>query len=264
MNAIDMHTHAFPDALAARAAARLEGPAAPRMVAPPTTASLLASMDAAGIDASVVCTVATRGEQAGGILQWCEQIRSPRIVPFPSVHPDTPEAPRWIERIASGGFRGVKLHAMHQQFVIDEPRMDGIYAACRDCGLIVTFHCGCDFSAGDDDDRAAPQRVARVLERFAGLRVVASHTGGWRMWDLVERHLLGRDVLFELSYTLAFLPPQRAAELFRRHGAGRVMFGSDWPWADPADDLRRLASLPLTAEEKEAIRWRNAAALLRM
>ncbi len=84
--------------------------------------SLLASMDRAGVEISVVCPIATKPAQVEGIFNWCKEIRSRRIAPFPSVHPDSPDAVAWLERFASEGFRGIKLHPMYQQFAIDEER----------------------------------------------------------------------------------------------------------------------------------------------
>jgi predicted TIM-barrel fold metal-dependent hydrolase len=237
MRVIDVHTHAFPDALADRANARLESQCPWKAVARGTVGSLLSSMSGAGVDISLVCTIATRPDHAEGILKWCRQIRSDDILPLPSIHPDTPDAPRWLERIAAADFPGVKLHPMYQSFAIDEPRMDDIYAAAAACGLFIEFHCGRDIAFPDDDDRAAPQRTARVLDRHRQLKVVCTHMGGWKMWDEAEQCLLGRDVRFETSFTLSYMPAHRAADLIRRHGHARVMFGSDWPWSRQEDDL---------------------------
>ncbi len=91
--AIDVHTHAFPDRLAARAIAALEaGAPSCRAFLDGRLASLVASMDRAGIETSVVASIATKPEQFPAILAWSREIASPRIVPFASVHPDDPQA----------------------------------------------------------------------------------------------------------------------------------------------------------------------------
>ncbi len=88
---IDIHTHAFPDHLAPRAVAQLQAETEDiQAVLDGTTSDLLRSMDRAGIDASVVASIATRPEQFEPILRWSAAIRSPRLLPFPSVHPDAP------------------------------------------------------------------------------------------------------------------------------------------------------------------------------
>lgn len=262
MPVIDVHTHAFPDSLAARAIEKLEAECPWRTVGPGTVDGLLASMDEAGVDISVVCAIATKPEQAEGILAWCRDIRSERIAPLPSLHPDTPRAGEWVERIAEEGFVGLKLHPMYQQFAIDEPRMDGIYAACESLGLVVEFHCGRDIAFPLTDDRAEPARTARVLERFGRLKAVCTHMGGWKMWRESEELLVGRELHFETSFSLDDLPPERMVAMIRRHGPERVLFGTDWPWASQAGDLAKLRQLGLTEAELEGILSGNARRLL--
>ncbi|MDY6913651.1 MAG: amidohydrolase family protein [Planctomycetota bacterium] len=262
MNAIDAHTHAFPDSLAGRAIAALEDQCTWKAVAGGTVADLLASMDAAGVDVSVLCTIATKPGQAAGILSWCEQIRSERIVPLPSVHPDAPDAAKWITTFAEAGFAGIKLHPMYQDFYADEPRMDAIYAAAQQHGVFVTLHCGRDIGFPQDDDRASPQRIAGLKRRFGDLKLICTHMGGWQMWDQAEQHLIGSDVMLETSFSLDKLSPARAAEMIRRHGCRRVMLGSDWPWSRQDNAIEYVRKLPLSTEETDAILHHSAARLL--
>ena len=81
---IDFHTHAFPDRVATAAIPALEAEGNIRAHLDGTVAGLLASMDRAGIDQSVVCSIATRPEQFEPILHWSRAIRSERIIPLPS------------------------------------------------------------------------------------------------------------------------------------------------------------------------------------
>ncbi|HUT56749.1 MAG TPA: amidohydrolase family protein [Phycisphaerae bacterium] len=262
MSAIDFHTHAFPDDLAGRAMRKLQEQAGYPVAGDGRIESLLASMDAANIDVSVVCAVATKPGQARGILKWCRRVRCERIEPFPSVHPDEPKAAKWIGRIAKAGFLGVKLHPMYQAFAADEDRMAPVYAAAAEHGLIVALHCGQDIGFAADDDRAAPRRVADVRRRFAHLKLLCTHMGGWRQWDQVEAHLLGRDVYLETSFSLAELGRERSVEFIRRHGPERVVFGSDWPWRPQAGELDGLNRLGLPAADLRRIAYSNASALL--
>jgi len=260
---IDVHTHAFPDNVAGRAVEALEALCPITTVAEATVASLLRSMDDAGVDASVICAIATKPAQHEGILAWCDAIRCERIIPFPSVHPAAPDASQWIERIVAEGFRGIKLHAMYQDFVIDDEAMDALYAPAEALGLVLQFHAGHDFGFPDADDRASSARLARVAERFPRLKMICAHMGGWRMWDASEAHLIGQaDVHVEVSFSLDELGPERSVAMIRRHGTDRVLFGTDWPWARQDEAFERLASLPLEPDELDQIAWSNATKLL--
>ena len=176
-----MHAHAFPDDLAPRALAKLKDLCPWKPVGDGTVEGLLRSMDAANVDISVVCTIATKRDQASGILKWCEQIRSDRIEPFPSIHPDTPKPAKWIRKIAKSKFAGIKLHPMYQDFALDEQRLDPIYEHACEHGLTVTLHCGQDIAFPPTDDRASPQRLRRVIDKYPELRLIhaAISTGWW-------------------------------------------------------------------------------------
>ncbi|HOF18807.1 MAG TPA: amidohydrolase family protein [Phycisphaerae bacterium] len=262
MSAIDMHAHAFPDSLAPRAIAALEAECPWKAVADGTVGSLLKSMDAADIDVSVLCTIATKPDQVEGIVGWCRKVRSDRIDVLPSVHPKTPDAAGWIRRFADEGFAGIKLHPMYQDFALDDPSMDDVYAAAAQCRLLITAHCGRDIAFPPDDDRASPERIVRVIDRHPDLTLVCTHLGGWRMWDEVEKLLLGREVYLETSFSLDELDPARAAEMILTHGEDRVMFGTDWPWQRQEESLALLRKLPLTDAQRRKVLWSNAANLL--
>jgi len=75
---IDIHTHAFPDHIAAAAIPALEKEGDIKAYLNGTVSALLASMDRSGFDQSVLCSIATRPEQFASILDWSKAIRSLR------------------------------------------------------------------------------------------------------------------------------------------------------------------------------------------
>jgi len=263
MIVVDMHSHAFPDELAPKAIDALEAKADWKAFGTGTIDDRLKSMDDAGIDVAVICTIATRPELTEGILRWCCSIRSERIVPFASIHPGSPDASGWVRRIVDAGIPGIKMHSVYQDYCVDDSVLDGIYAAASETGLIITPHCGRDTAAPDDVNRASPERIARVIEKFPDLKLICTHLGGWRMWDESEQHLIGKkDVPMETSFTLNDLAPQREVELFHTHGIANILFGSDWPWSNPVEERRKLEQLDLTGDELEMILGANAAKIL--
>lgn len=263
MGVIDIHTHAFPDGLAKRAMKSLTESSNWKPFLDGRIKSLVKSMDKADIDVSVVCTIATKPEQAEGILQWCKEIRSERIEPFPSVHPDQPGAAEFVACIAEEGFVGIKLHPLYQQFAGDEERVLPIYRAAAEAGLAVAIHCGHDVSWDDTVSLAAPYRFRNALAAVPGLKLIATHMGGFRMWDESAASLVGQDCYLETSFSLDRLEPARAIEMIRAHGVDKVLFGTDSPWADQKAEIQRLRTLGLEPAEVDKILFTNAARLLR-
>ena len=74
--------------------------------------------------------------------------------------------------------------------------------------------------------------------------------------------LAGRNIYVDTSSALFALEPAEAVRIIRAYGTGRVLFGTDYPMWDHREELERFMKLDLTAEERDAILWRNAAKLL--
>ena len=51
-------------------------------------------------------------------------------------------------------------------------------------------------------------------------------------------------------------------KIIRKHGAERILFGSDYPWHLPSQEISLIRSLDISEEEKEMILGENAARLL--
>jgi predicted TIM-barrel fold metal-dependent hydrolase len=239
---VDFHTHAFPDDLALRAVDTLNErvPRKARAVLDGTLGALLRSMNRAGIDRCVICSIATAPKQVDAILQWSLSVADERVVPFGSVHPECADPAAEVRKIARAGLQGIKLHPMYQGFAADERRLWPLYAAVEEAGLILLLHCGRDIGYPPDDDRATPRRVLAAHQAFPGIRLVAAHMGGWRLWDEVLAVLAGTDVYLETSYSIGVCEPRLLAALQERHSPERVVFGSDSPWCEQADALARV------------------------
>lgn len=261
-NVIDFHTHAFPDALAERAVTALEAqPGNAKAVLDGTLGALERSMDAAGIATSVVACIATKPEQFPSILKWCTSIASDRFVPFPSVHPFDPEAPSRIDAVREAGLKGIKLHPYYQGFEMDDPRLVPIYERLQDSGLLHLSHTGFD-TAFPRIRKCDAERVLRLLDRFPRLRLVTSHMGGWQDWGESRKHLVGRPIYMEISYSLEFLSDDEAREILLGHPKEYLLFGTDSPWSDQSKAVERVRSLGLGAEREAALFHDNAARLL--
>lgn len=258
---IDFHTHAFPDKVAAHAIPALEKAGNVKAGLDGRMASLLASMADSGVEKSVLCLIATRPGQFASILSWAREIRSERVIPFPSFHPDDPEALANINRIADAGFRGIKMHPYYQGFLLDEERMLPLYEGIRDRGLILVMHTG--FDIGFPRQRVAdPTRILTVVERIPDLKLVTTHLGGWDMWDEVEALLLGRPIYMDISYSLDFLEPERARRILLRHPQEYLLFGTDSPWGEQGRVIAQVKGLSLGAAREAALFSGNATALL--
>ena len=253
MRIIDFHTHAFPDAIAEHAMPLLEEEGNIKAALDGKLSSLLRSMDATGIDVSVVASIATRPTQFESILKWSKTIASDRVIPFPSVHPSDGDAMERVRIIRDEGFKGLKLHPYYQEFDMAEERVFPLYEAIQDSGLILLCHTGFDM-AFERVRKADPARIARVIEAFPELRLVTSHLIAWEDWDEARNHLLGKPVYMDVSFSIENLGDQ-ARDFILAHPAEYVLFGTDSPWGGQRDTVEAVQELNLGAETEDKIFW---------
>lgn len=258
---IDFHAHAFPDQIAERAISTLEEGCDITAKHNGKISSLLKSMDKAGIDKAVICSIATKPTQYEDILKWSKSIHSDRIIPFPSLHPENIDIKEKIKIIFNEGFKGIKLHPYYQKFQIDEERIFPIYEETQKHGLLLVSHTGFDI-AFPHDRIADPIKIINILKKFPDLKFVATHFGAWEDWDEVEKHLIGKQIFMELSFSLELLNKNKAEKMLLAHPSDYLLFGTDSPWTDQENALNILRSLNIKENIKEKILYKNACRLL--
>ena len=259
---IDFHTHAFPDALAPSAMASLArsgGALAP--CTDGTASGLVSRMDEAGVNVSVVLNIAVKPAHQASILRSALHMRSERLIPFASAHPDAPDAAEFLEEIARLGIPGIKLHPCYQHFQVDDPRYYSLYRSIGRLGLITVFHAGMDIGCPPPCP-CAPEALAKALPAFDGSPVVAAHFGGYMYWDRAAAVYRGTGIYIDTSYSHGRVIVPLAKEVIDSVGCDHVLFGSDAPWSDPAHEAALIQSLGLTPREEEAIFSDNARRLL--
>ena len=258
---IDFHAHCFAEHIACKAMPKLAaGCGGAGGYSDGTVAGLLASMDPAGIDACVVANIATNPRQQHAVNDFTiSLLGEPRFIPFGSVHPEAPDTVEELRRLAAAGIKGIKLHPDYQDFFPDEPRVFPIYREAARLGLVTLFHAGVDIGLCDPV-HATPAHIARALPQFEGAPVVAAHFGGYLLWLEVMEHLCGKDVYFDTSYCARKIPPPWAEQIVEAHGPGRILFGTDLPWSEPADEIALVRQV--SGDAAADILGGNAARLL--
>ncbi|HEY3317920.1 MAG TPA: amidohydrolase family protein [Coriobacteriia bacterium] len=257
---VDIHTHAFADALASRAVAQLAEQSGLKAWHDGTVAGLDGERRRAAVDLCVVLPVATKPTQVRTINDWAAETQTRHVRCFGAMHPAFEDPSAEIGRIRELGLCGIKLHTESQFFHPDEQRMAPIYEACIENGLAILFHAGEDefFETLYGDCHA----FVRMLDRWPRLTAILAHMGGYRQWKTVSCELLGRDCYLDTSYALGHMPDDEFLDMVERHGAERVLFGSDSPWDDMKAQVERCRALPLSPGDRDAILGGNAAGLL--
>jgi predicted TIM-barrel fold metal-dependent hydrolase len=251
---IDMHAHIFPDKVASRAVESIGSYYNIPMSGPGTVGGLLESGRRIGVSKYVVHSSATNVDQVVTINDYVSGVVSANseMIGFGTLHPGLADADAEVTRLIGLGLKGIKLHPEFQRFVIDDEDMLPIYRAIKG-RLPVLIHMG-----DENRDSSSPVRLARILDMFPDLVVIAAHFGGYRMWDESMQYLVGRNLYMDTSSALAFLSPEKAVRMIRQHGVPKMFFGSDYPMWDHEEELGRFLGLDLTEDERKAILFGNA------
>jgi len=254
----DVHAHIFPEKVAEKAVESIGNFYGIRMAGAGTAEDLLDSGRRINVLKYVIHSTATRVEQVGAINDFISGVQNANncFIGFGTLHPGLENVETEVERIISLGLKGIKLHPDFQDFNIDDSEMLPIYRTLEG-RLPVLMHMG-------DENRTSsrPKRLARIMELFPKLTIIAAHLGGYQMWDESMEYLVGKNLYFDTSSSLWKLDRTRVVEIIRRHGVNKVLFGTDYPMWSHEDELERFNRLDLTQEEREFILWKNACRLL--
>lgn len=258
---IDFHTHIFPDHIAEKSIPHL---AKVCQTAPFTDGKmngLLASMEEAGIDCSVVLPVVTAPKQFESIHRFAMQFLEGPLISFGGIHPENEDYKEKLRWIKEQGFKGIKLQPDYQDTYFNDIRYKRIVGYATELDLIILTHAGLD-PLCPNDIHCTPQMAAEVIDEVQPTKLILAHMGGNRMADEAEQYLVGKDVYFDTSYVLDKMSEEQFVRMVRNHGVEKVLFATDSPWGGQKQFVACFGQLSLTDSEKQLILETNARNLL--
>ena len=264
---IDFHTHIFPDKIAGKTLEVLKAGVLKyeKTVAQShydgTKSGLVSTMESNGVDISVALPIATKPSQTESINTFASAVSDEKIVSFASLHPQNEDTDKILQKIKESGFKGIKLHPEFQSVFVDSPEIIKILIKAEELELYTVFHAGCDIGL-PPPVHSTPIRFKNALEYVSGKYIIAAHLGGWRMWDDVEKYLVGTPIIFDTAFIKDFISSEQAKRIIETHGSKKIIFGSDAPWENPKDTLSFLHSLNLDQSCLDDITYKNAQRIL--
>ncbi|MET7392838.1 amidohydrolase family protein [Dactylosporangium sp. NPDC005572] len=257
---IDAHAHVWPDHIAKRVLA--DRPVGLDARHDGTLDGLRRTMDEAGIDRALTLGIANVPQHVARTNEFIGSVDRTRFVPFGTVHPGLSVEDN-LRHLRDNGIPGVKLHPLFQDVSLGDPRVVDLARALAEAGIVVITHAG----AGGDaaaNERGAPHHLRALADAVPGLAVIACHFGGYHRLAEAERSVVGSRVFLETSWppTTGDLDRDAVRALIERHGADRVVFGSDWPMTDPGTEIAAVKALGLPPEAERGILGDNLARLL--
>jgi len=260
---IDFHTHVFPDELAPHAIKALTDgfDYVFTQVNDGTVSGLLKNMDEWNIDMSVIMPVVTKQSQLRKTNEWAVSVQSDRLISFGSIYPHTDDYKRDIDFVAGLGLKGLKFHAEFQDFNLDDEHMLRIYGYALEKGLLILHHAGFD-PAYKPPFKSSPKQFAHIAREMRGGVIIAAHLGGHAQWEDVEKYMVGTGIYLDTSMGFEFFPRDLFLRVVEKHGADKLLFGSDAPWSSAQTEAAHLKSMPLPPDKIDAILAGNAKRIL--
>ena len=278
---IDIHTHIFPDKIAASTLEKLRGKSHSKTFTDGTLSGLMASMKIFGVDTSVILPVATKPEQVIKINDRAAQINENfsevGIISFASIHPDFEGYNVELSRLKNLGFKGIKIHPVYQGTDIDDKNFLRIFYRAAELDLIVIAHAGLDIGY-PGVVRCTPKMSRHVIEEVGDFKFILAHMGGWKSWDEVLTELADTNIFMDTAFSIGMIPAlddgyysaedlqmldaENFMKLYKTFGADRILFGTDSPWMPPNMPIDFIKSLPISEGNKNKILGKNAEELL--
>ena len=260
---IDAHCHVYPEQIAEKAAKATGDFYGERPFGKGTISDLIENGKKAGIDRFIVQSVATTKAQVQKINEFiAREVREnpDTLIGLGTMHPESDDIAADFEHLKSLGLHGVKLHPDIQGFKIDDYRCLKIYELCERDGLPILMHTG-DYRY----DFSNTNRLIPILEIYKGLTIVGAHFGGWSVWEEASKQLANiENLVVDCSSSLAYIKPEISAEIIRRYGTDRVIFGTDYPLHSPVSEINILMSLGFSDSDYKKMFSENAKRIYRL
>jgi predicted TIM-barrel fold metal-dependent hydrolase len=217
-----------------------------------TVHTMLASMDEAGVDRAVVCSLGQMIDNdfiARLALEYPE-----RLIGFGQVNPRHPDAVADLYALGERKvLKGLKLHpTMHGYHFADHGLLDPIFAAARDTGLVLLVN-------ALDDAFCGPFAIEEISRGFPEVPLLIAHMG--TVWNTVEAMIVAErnpQILLETSST-SLLEVRTAYE---KLGPSKIVMGTDWPDSDFDLERHKLRKAIADPADRALVEGANMAALL--
>lgn len=170
------------------------------------------------------------------------------------INPHEPNAADLLAQRFQQGFKGLKLSPMSHQFSFASKAVAALASCCGEYGFPLYTHVV--FSPG-----ASTTRFISLARQFPGTNFILGHMG----FGPADREGLEAAVELDNFYletsTGSYL---HIKEAVKKAGAGKIIFGSEYPLSHPAVELNKILLLNLSAGDNDKILRGNISQLLKI
>lgn len=198
----------------------------PRLLVESTPDDLLEAMDAAGVDQALViahppfCTNAF-------VIQACSE-NPDRLIAVANIPKSSQNPSQELREAIQQGARALKIHAAADGEGVESARYRALLEVANEKRLPVILHTGCIQNRlfYRDPKWGKAESFAPWFEAYPNANFILAHMNFHEPLKALEMAELYSNVYVDTSWQ----PAEMIGEAVRRIGAGRVLFGTDWPF----------------------------------
>ena len=218
-------------------------------------AGVLATMDEAGIDTSVVFIGGVPADPREENAELLRDVKGEsRVLPGVLINPTMgPLATDDLKRCADEGARTVKLMAASHRYRLDAACVDPIMDLANTLGMPATIHSGSPMSG------CSPEFIGTLAKRHPAVTIIMDHMG-YREWigGAVQAAVENPQIYLGTTLIAAAEPISvkgvaRGGEV----GADRIVFGSNAPSGVATHGVNGIRNIGFTDEEEALILGEN-------
>ncbi|MDY6792834.1 MAG: amidohydrolase family protein [Thermodesulfobacteriota bacterium] len=280
---IDAHVHLFTPKVIENVSAKPEmvaqlhlqaGEASQRI----GTAVLETALDRAGVHAALMLpTASADGVSAVNRTAMATAAGCGYLHTAGTLHPECKDLQAEMTTLHAAGIRAIKLCSFSQGFMLDAPHTMTMFAQIESFNrnhsdhffvVLDTFFKAAAYFGTDPRYTTDPVQINQLVRKFSGITFVGAHMGGLTApFEKIIRCLPPADNLYlDTSNAAHTLKETEFIQLLRVHGPDRIMFGTDWPWFDPGEEILLIDGLldraGYAANDKAKVFGGNIAELL--
>lgn len=251
---VDCHTHIFETGRG--------GP----FGLPASAADLVRHMDECQVDLSVVLPLA--GIAGNEFVQRECAMFSGRLIGL--YNPDFTVPGETIQKMEAFfnrySPRGLKIHPRYQGVTVKDTVMMEVLHWAQERGVVIIVDVFLHGASLDNPD-LHPLAYHGVAQRMPALKIILAHAGGYKIMEAFMVAKSNPNVYLDVSFTPAYFQGSSVADdcgfLGRRLPAGRVLYGSDFPYVPFTESVERARRFMTGAEEHQTNEfWGDSAAVL--
>ncbi len=225
-------------------------------------AGMLVSMNALGIDTSLVCPHLSIGpdyRSGNDLARHAAEEFPGRFLGAMGLNPNYPESivPEIRRCRKHRAMVAIKLHPSLHNYPADGDAYKVVYEEAGKRHLPVTTH------TWVGDKRCTPKTYEKMAKEYPDTTFILIHSGGALegIAEAIGAAKAADNIYLETSGSMTFGIVERMVEAI---GSDRIVFGSDNPFIDPAAQLGKVIYSPISQEAKLDILGRNAREVLHL